>query len=53
MKPQKTNRAKRLVMQPVYRQRIVRDKTKYLRNAKHKKAPGNEGFFMCAVSKCA
>lgn len=43
------NQAKRLVMQPLYRQRVVSDKTKYSRKTKHKKAPISGGFFMFVV----
>ncbi|WP_154662382.1 hypothetical protein [Thiolapillus brandeum] len=42
----KKGKAKRLVMQRQYRSRVVKDKTKYHRKTRHKKAPGFRGFFM-------
>ncbi len=42
----KKGKAKRLVMQPRYRMRVVRDRRKYSRKTKHKKAPENGGFSM-------
>lgn len=35
----KKGKAKRLVMQRQYRSQVVRDKTRYRRNSKHKKPP--------------
>lgn len=43
----RTNKAKSLVMQPLFRQRVVKDKTKYSRKAKHKKAPFSGPFLLC------
>lgn len=40
------NKAKRLVMQQQFRSRVVRDRTKYSRKSKHRKAPVSGGFFM-------
>lgn len=40
----KKGKAKSLVMQRQYRSQVVRDKTKYRRKTKHKKAPGFGGF---------
>ncbi len=42
----KKGRAKSLVMQRQYRSQVVRDKTKYRRKTKHKKAPVTGGFFV-------
>lgn len=36
MKAPRINKAKAAVMQPKYRTRVVRDRTKYTRKAKHK-----------------
>jgi stalled ribosome alternative rescue factor ArfA len=44
------NRAKRLVMQPRYRMKVMRDRKKYSRKAKHRKAPFTGGFSM--MSRC-
>jgi len=40
----KKGKAKGLVMRRQYRSRVVQDKTKYRRKAKHKKAPDSGGF---------
>jgi hypothetical protein len=40
----KKGSAKSLVMQRQYRSQVVRDKTKYRRKFKHKKAPDSGGF---------
>jgi len=40
----KKGKAKRLVMQRQYRSQVVRDKTKYRRKTKHRKAPDSGGF---------
>ena len=40
----KKGKAKRLVMQRQYRSQVVRDKTKYRRKSKHRKAPDFGGF---------
>ncbi len=45
-------KAKGLVMQRRYRSQVVRDKTKYRRHSKHKKAPNHGGFFIVAVFGC-
>ncbi len=42
-------KAKGLVMQRRYRSQVVRDKTKYRRHSKHKKASNHGGFFIAAV----
>ncbi len=42
----KKGRAKSLVMQRQYRSQVVRDKSKYRRKSKHKKAPDSGGFFV-------
>ena len=42
-------KAKRLVMQRRYRRQVVRDKTKFRRHSKHKKASDHGGFFIAAV----
>ncbi len=42
-------KAKGLVMQRQYRSQVVRDKTKYRRHSKHKKAPDHGGFFTAAA----
>ncbi len=44
----KKGSAKSLVMQRQYRSQVVRDKTKYRRKSKHKKAPEIGGFFVFA-----
>jgi len=43
------NKAKRLVLQPQFRTRTVRDRTKYKRKSKHKKAPVPGGFCIMAA----
>lgn len=43
------NKAKRLVMQRQFRSRTVRDRTRYNRNSKHKKAPVSGGFGVVAA----
>jgi stalled ribosome alternative rescue factor ArfA len=43
------NKAKRLVCQPQFRQRVVRDRSKYTRKNKHKKAPDSGGFVLCLL----
>ncbi len=48
----KKGKAKRLVMQRQYRSQVVRDKTRYRRNSKHKKAPDHGGFFMFIGLSC-
>lgn len=45
----KKGKAKSLVMQRHYRSQVVRDKTKYRRKPKHKKAP-DSGAFLCFMS---
>jgi hypothetical protein len=40
----KKGKAKRLVMQRQYRSQVVRDKSKYRRKSKHRKAPDFGGF---------
>ncbi|WP_456404423.1 DUF7230 family protein [Thiolapillus sp.] len=40
----KKGKAKRLVMQRQYRSQVARDKTKYRRKSKHRKAPDFGGF---------
>ncbi len=42
------NKAKRLVLQAQFRTRTVRDRTKYRRKSKHKKAPVPGGFCVMA-----
>lgn len=42
----KSGKAKRLVMQRRYRSQVVRDRTKYNRKEKHRKAPDFGGFSM-------
>ncbi len=42
----KKGKAKRLVMQRQYRSQMVRDKSKYRRKSKHKKAPDFGGIFV-------
>ncbi len=44
----KSGKAKRLVMQPKYRMRVVRDRTKYSRKTKHKKPPETGVSFFAA-----
>ena len=46
----KRGKAKSLVMQRQYRSRVVKDKTKYHRKPKHKKAPEFRGFFMLGLA---
>ena len=43
------NKAKRLVMQRQFRTRTVRDRTRYNRKSKHKKAPVPGGFGVMAA----
>lgn len=45
----RSNKAKRLVCRPEFRQRVVRDRTKYKRKSKHKKAPDSGGFVLCPI----
>jgi stalled ribosome alternative rescue factor ArfA len=42
--PGKKSKAKSMVMIPLYRQRVVTDKTGYSRKEKHTKNPSSEGF---------
>ena len=45
----RVNKAKKLVMQTQFRTRVVRDRSKYTRNTKHKKAPAHGGFVVLAT----
>ena len=45
----KKSKAKSLVMQRQYRSQVVRDRTKYRRKPKHRKAPDAGGFLVCAA----
>ena len=45
----KRGRAKRLVMQRQYRMRVERNKTRYSRKAKHRKASGSGGFSVAGL----
>jgi len=47
----KKGRAKSLVMQRQYRSQMVRDKTRYRRKSKHKKAPDFGGFSFYGIKK--
>jgi stalled ribosome alternative rescue factor ArfA len=42
--PGKKSKAKSMVMIPLYRPRVVTDKTCYSRKEKHSKNPSSEGF---------
>lgn len=42
--PGKKSKAKSMVMIPLYRPRVVTDKTCYSRKEKHNKKPSSEGF---------
>ncbi|WP_456379637.1 DUF7230 family protein [Thiolapillus sp.] len=44
----KKGKAKSLVMQRQYRSQVVRDKSKYRRKSKHRKAPDLGGFSVFA-----
>jgi stalled ribosome alternative rescue factor ArfA len=48
--PGKKSKAKSMVMIPLYRQRVVTDKTGYSRKEKHNKKPSSEGFAFIGIA---